>query len=544
MKESKVQGIPQPNVFPALKIICLLAIVLGCLLRFFEIAQNSFIFYDEGMYLSHNRELLLKIDQFPAKDTNEFIAILRILFLTALATAKWLWFFVSNLRVFVDGPDMYFFNRIISAVCGVLTVWLTYLFTRRLYRESQLAILSAALLAVLPSHVFYSRLAMQESFSAMFLLFGMFLYSLRREVSVLLIVCALAFSAVYFTNYRMIILPVLLGVVELFQSLAEKRLFAWKKYGLTVTVFLAVIIGVGLINNASNLSITTAWMGRQAELASGGFQLIDILSYPYSIFRLDGVLFGSFLTLSIFWLVVRDWQKFFPAALVLTQMLIFTFASEKGARYLCVVLPFAAIAVALGLQHFLIDNFRFKKWAPVLLCALVFFSLAFKSVSLVSTPRGYERAVRSIRENDPQAKILSTQPLVMNLWTSASNDVLPAPKNVHELFSLYAQGYKYLVLDPQAYVSWTNSGQRFTEPLADYLGFISAQMPVAAKFSHLNPALMERFVFDHNESLVNSIRFLNRKYEDSGAVYVYDLSKVLPVMQKIIESTSVNAGLP
>ncbi len=132
----------------------------------------------------------------------------------------------------------------------------------------------------------------------------------------------------------------------------------------------------------------------------------------------------------------------------------------------------------------------------------------------------------------------------MNLFISIAADVLPAPKNVPELFARYAQGYKYLILDPQAYVSWTASGQRFTTPLTDYLGFINAQMPVVGKFTHLNPALMERFVFDHNEHLLNSIQFLNRKKEDSGAVYVYDLSQSLAVMQKIIESTSAKAGLP
>lgn len=544
MKEPKLQGIPPLHGFPLINVVCLIAIVLGCLLRVFEITQNSFIFYDEGMYLNHNRNILLKIEQFPAKDANEFFAILKVLFLTALATAKWLWFFISNLRVFVEGPDMFYFNRIISAVCGILTVGLTYLFTCRLYRSGQVALLSAALLALLPGHVFYSRLAMQESFSALCFLLGILLYCSRRKVTAFLVVSAFAFSAVYFTNYRMIVLPVLLGVFEFIQGLAQRRSFDWQKYAVLVLMFFMIILGVGLINNASNLSITTAWMGRQAELASGGFQFMDLLSYPYSIFRLEGILFGALLMLGLYWLVIRDWLKFLPATLVFTQMLIFTFASEKGARYLCVVLPFAAIAVALSLQYFLIENFRFKKWAPPLLCVMVVFSMAVKTVSLVSSPRGYEKAVRLIQKNDPQAKILSTQPLVMNLWTSGADDVLPVPNNVPELFARYAQGYRYLVLDPQAYVSWTDSGQRFTNPLVDYLGFIHGHMPVEARFSHLNHALLERFVFDHNEHLLNSIQFFDQIKEGSGSVYVYDLSQSLAVMQKIIESKSHKPELP
>jgi hypothetical protein len=83
-----------------LKTLCLIVVLFGCLLRFFEIFQNSFIFYDEGMYLQHNFELLQKIQQFPPKDIHEFFVIVHILFITALTTAKWLWFFISSIRVF------------------------------------------------------------------------------------------------------------------------------------------------------------------------------------------------------------------------------------------------------------------------------------------------------------------------------------------------------------------------------------------------------------------------------------------------------------
>lgn len=534
----------QNNHFPALKTVCLIVILFGCLLRFFEITQNSFIFYDEGMYLNHNRELLWKIEQFPAKDGAEFFAIFKVLFLTALATAKWLWFFISNLRVFVDGPEMFYFNRVVSALFGVLTVGLTYVFARRSLRSKEIALLSAAILAVLPSHVFYSRLAMQESFSAFFMLLGMFLYSSRRNMSVFVLGAAMAFSAVYFTNYRMIILPVLLAGFELVGSLCEKRPFGWKKFGLTVVLFFGIIIGIGLINNASNLSITTAWMGHQAGMASIGFHPLDLLSYPYTIFRLEGLLFGSLLTVSLYWLMIRDWSKFLPAVLVLLQMLIFTFASEKGARYLCVVLPFAAIAAALNVHALILNNNRLRSWAPLVLCSLLLFSLVVKSVSLVGTPQGYAKAVRLIKDIDPQAKILSTQPLVMNLWVDQPEDILPVAKNIPELIMQYRQGFRYLVLDPQAYISWTSSGQRFTAPLVDYLGFIRGQMPPLAKVPHLNQALLERFVFDHNEHLDNSIRFLEQKDGDSGAVYLYDLTQSLAVMQKVIELTSAKTGTP
>ena len=71
-------------------VILIAAVFAGIALRFHNITRNDFIFYDEGMYLNHNRELLDKIAQYPPKDLAEFFAIIKILFTTALATAKWL----------------------------------------------------------------------------------------------------------------------------------------------------------------------------------------------------------------------------------------------------------------------------------------------------------------------------------------------------------------------------------------------------------------------------------------------------------------------
>lgn len=524
----------------ALNIICLMLIFFGILLRFFEITHNSFIFYDEGMYLNHNRELLVKIQEFPPKDLGELGAILKILFYTALATAKWLWFFISNLRVFIFGSDAFYFTRIVSAVCGVLTIGLTYLFSKKIFKSKDIALLSAAVLAVLPSHVFYSRLAMQESLSAFCLLAGAYLYISNRAFGFRTIGAAVLFSAVYFTNYRMIVLPVLLVVLEIIYSMSQKRAWDWVKCLGAILTFYGVILCIGLLNHGSNLFITTAWMSRQAQMASQEWHLLDVFSYPYDMFVLEGPIFGLLFFMNIWWLLKKDWLKFLPCAVVLAQMAMFSLASEKGARYLCVVLPFAAVAVAVSIEQFILNAKLFKRWAVVSLLALVFCSLVGKSAAVAQTPSGYEQAVSALRQKDPQVKILTTQPLLVNLWVSDPSTVEPVPKDVRELIIRYSQGYRYMILDPQAYVSWTSTGERFTTPLVDYLGFVREKMPPLFKFAHLNRALTERFVLDHNENLLNSIHFLAREDNDLGAVYVYDLTQCLAVMQKIIESMGNN----
>jgi hypothetical protein len=308
-------------------------------------------------------------------------------------------------------------------------------------------------------------------------------------------------------------------------------------------MFFGIVLGIGLINHGSNLFITTAWMGHQAQMASQQWHWLNVFSYPYNFYRLDGAPFTLMLVMNLYWILKKDWPKVLPIGLVLVQMMIFTCASEKGARYLCVVLPFAAMAVAMVVHHLIANASSFKRWAPPVLFVLLVFSLAGKSVAVVGTPSGYEKAVRFIKKANPQAKILSTQPLIAGLWQDDPSRVEPVPKDIKELIMRYSQGYRYLIIDPQAYVSWTASGNRFTTPLIDYLGFIREHIPPVIKLAHLTPALLERFVLDHNEDLGASVRFLNRSDEDFGAVYVYDLAQSLEVMQKVIQSMSTKAGM-
>jgi 4-amino-4-deoxy-L-arabinose transferase-like glycosyltransferase len=517
------------------KAACWALILLGVFLRFYHITQNDFVFYDEGMYLEHNRDLLNKIKQYPAKNFTDSFAIIKILFNSALMTAKWLWFFISNLRVFFGGPEAYYFTRVVSALCGVATIFISYLFSRRYFKSAPIALLSAVLLAVLPSHVFYSRLAMQESLSTLCLIAGLYLYFSNRDFGWRALAAGVLFSAVFFTNYRMIVLPVLLVVAEAVEALSGKRQVNWVKLGGTILMFAAMVYWIGSLNEGSNRFITWAWMSRQAQLAPQQWHWVNVFSYPYYLFALEGVLFFLAFFLNLYWVVKKQWSRVLPFALMITQMLIFTFASEKGARYLCVVLPFAAMAAAVAFYEIVLNNPAVQRlrWAPILLCAALILTPLQKSWAIARSGSAYDTVAGKIREKDPQAKMLATQPLILGLF---SRDVVAAPKTVRDMIILFAQGHRYLIIDPQAYVSWTASNEKFTPQLIDYLGFIRDHMPPVYVADHLNRTMLERFVLDHNENLVNSVRFLNVKAKDFGAIYVYDLKECLQTMQRVSES--------
>src|ERR1700733_5548809 len=107
---------------PLLFVFTGLVILAGLIVRLYHISDNQFLFYDEGMYLGYNRAFLNLVANNPPHDLNEFLIILSLMFKTALTTAKALWFFILNLRVFVLGSEAWFFARGVSAVSGFFAV--------------------------------------------------------------------------------------------------------------------------------------------------------------------------------------------------------------------------------------------------------------------------------------------------------------------------------------------------------------------------------------------------------------------------------------
>ena len=106
--------------------------------------------------------------------------------------------------------------------------------------------------------------------------------------------------------------------------------------------------------------------------------------------------------------------------------------------------------------------------------------------------------------------------------------MIPCPNDLYTLAGLYKQGARYLVLDPQAYISWTNDGKRFTPPLFDFLETTVKNVRPLQTFSHLNSILLGRFVLDHNEQILDSIKFLSvASSQEYGKIRVYDLGIVL-----------------
>ncbi|MBF0512062.1 MAG: hypothetical protein HQL13_07030 [Candidatus Omnitrophica bacterium] len=508
---------------------CLIGLIIciGLFLRLYHISANQFLFYDEGMYLGYNRPFLELVAKNPAHNMTELAVILSLMFKAALTTAKALWFFILNLRVFVFGADAWYVARWISAMSGLACVALTFFWAKRYFNSRRIAALSALILLVLPSHVFYSRLGMQESLCTFLFLSAVYLYQRQKGISWSFFVSVVLMACVYLTNYRMIIAPVFILFIEVFNAFIMKNKFDWKGLVIYGVCFYGLVLFVGSLYGWINLQANFSWMTLQAQDAGGKLNLVNFLSYPYDVFVLEGLFFACFFWANIYLIKLKEYAKLLPFGLVVLQMMIFSFAAEKGARYLCVVLPFMASASALMVDDFYHRLKNYRYWFMGF-GALTVMSMLYVSFSITFASTDYEQALRGVLSRDSKSLIVSTQPLVEGLFLDNDKQIVPCPHDAYALLNLYKNGARFLIIDPQAYVSWTSNKRRFSPPLEDFLEVAVKEVRPVETFDHLNKVLLMRFVLDHNEQILDSIRFLSQSQRSGyGKIRVYDIKTLL-----------------
>jgi hypothetical protein len=163
---------------------------------------------------------------------------------------------------------------------------------------------------------------------------------------------------------------------------------------------------------------------------------------------------------------------------------------------------------------------------------LAVIAMIYLSTSIAMARTDYEKAVHFITDQDPQGVIVSTQPMVEGLFMRDEKRIVPCPNDLSSLVDLYKQGARYLIVDPQAYISWTLDGRRFSPPLDDFLETTLKEATPLQSFPHLNNILLQRFVLDHNEQILDSIQFLSvARAQEYGKIRIYDLGAVLSVLQ-------------
>jgi len=69
--------------------------------------------------------------------------------------------------------------------------------------------------------------------------------------------------------------------------------------------------------------------------------------------------------------------------------------------------------------------------------------------------------------------------------------------------------------------------------LDDFLEIALKNVQPLQTFTHLNNIMLNRFVLDHNEQILDSIKFLSvAQSEEYGRIRVYDLRSIFAIIKK------------
>lgn len=237
----------------------LLIISLAAILRLWNLGEVPPSLTSDEAALGYNAYSILKTGR------DEYGQLLPLVF-------KSFGDYKPGLYVYVDVPFVAFFGlnefstRLPGAISGIVAVWLLYLITRELFKDKKLEILAAALLAVSPWHILFSRGAWEVNLSLTLTLTGIyfFLRALRDKTN--LMILSAVFFALTLLSYQGAKLST--GIVILSLGVAyHKNLFKFPRRTILTSFAIGVIVCIPII-----LSIFQGKAGR--------LEVFNVFSYP------------------------------------------------------------------------------------------------------------------------------------------------------------------------------------------------------------------------------------------------------------------------
>ncbi len=525
-----------------LYIFLAISVVAGVVFRLYHLGLSGIFFYDEALYLNQSLPGLDFIRHHHLSGFSDIEKAFEFYLRFPLNFTKPIWILIIDSRYLITRWDDWDYAKYAACFFGILTLPLTFIFARRFFNSTAVACFSTAILALLPAHVFYSRLGYQETFSAFIALAGFYCYIFPRAFGLRTFLAGILLSMAYLANYRLVILPGYLLLIELWLGKVQGEGLRWRHFLWASMTFLIILVGVGGLMDGAQMRYTFAWIFHQQDMAATKRLWSEFLSYPYYLFRLENWLLALAFFASVLFLLRRNWKPALPFVIVGVQMLIFSSASDRAARYIAVVLPFVAMASAASIDELYRQAVHARKGIILaVVLGVMFTGFILKIVPLVTAVSDYRTSVEYLRGRDSGVKFLSTQDIVQKLYLDDRRNVAAAPEDFKLLFPFYAKGFRYLVVDPQAYIGYTGNDHKWGLPLKDYLGFVDQHMPTLKVFPHFNQAIMERVVFEHSDDLFQSIKFMaSPDLGHMSTLRIYDMDVLMPLITRVTQR--VNPG--
>jgi len=174
--------------------------------------------------------------------------------------------------------------RLPSATAGILTVLVVYLLVLELYKRKSYALFSALILAVLPWHVYHSRLGWESNAAVFFLSSGCYLFFLSLRRNIFLPLSALSFGIAMITYHSVkVITPlIVISLIIIFW----KKITSPKKTnlifaGIIGLIFSLIVIYGFIFSGAGRRASDQALSNPENLIALRQIQITDPLPQPW-----------------------------------------------------------------------------------------------------------------------------------------------------------------------------------------------------------------------------------------------------------------------
>jgi 4-amino-4-deoxy-L-arabinose transferase-like glycosyltransferase len=386
--------------------------------------------------------------------------------------------YLIALTMMIWGPEPVYLGGVVSALFGVLSIPLVFWLGFRLYGVG-VGLLGAALFSLSGYQVAYAHTGLTEQDALFFVLVASLfhVYGKDRRLSEgrwkFLFATGLALGSCFVIHYRMVTCILAFFVWEAFFQPSENgkrirtRLAAMSLLaaGTAVMIILTEIpyylasLVVHMFFKAALpfqsymeqlilqvfVSIYTNILSTQKM-----FSLFNLLTYPYLLWKLEGPLWPIVLAGAVGMCVWRRSRSDrWTLVLFLVPFLLCTFLQPRS-RYACSFLVFGSLMIASVLA----DRNTYKaylsgrvgRWSGVLLSVALLAASAVYAFNATRAKQSYGHAVDFIRSQG-SPKHIATYPMLSQVHVGVRNVPDQWPQSEEDLRRLYAEGYRFLVVD-------------------------------------------------------------------------------------------------
>jgi 4-amino-4-deoxy-L-arabinose transferase-like glycosyltransferase len=348
--------------------LLILLLISGCVLLF-NLGTGSLTSWDEGVHAEVAREML---------DSGNLIDL-------SWAGERWsdkpplyMWMITFFYKIFGINE---FSVRFFSALCGIGTVIVTYLFANKLY--SRRVAISAALILLSTQHFIWSaKVGMLDATLTFFIAFSLFLFRLGEEKRIYFFFSLIAFTCAFLTKGGgALIIPIILAVY----LISSSKMRMLKEPALILGILFSLVIlgwwhylafshyGEKFISGyfiKHLFTRTTKAVEGHVGSVFTYFKVLPNKGRPWAAFAF---LTLPFVIYRIF--IKKEKEHLLPAIWVFSVLLIFSLVKTKLHWYIVPIYPALSILLAWGI------NKIFKKFTVVMVGVLASISLLYLSLA-------------------------------------------------------------------------------------------------------------------------------------------------------------------